>query len=200
MQLITSWDDGSKHDLRMAELLKKYGFLGIFYIPSNCELVRKEIKQLADMGMEIGGHTISHPMDMKLLSKGEAFAEIKGNRSWLQEITDQAVLSFAYPRGRYNEETIECVKQAGFEDARTTKVFYLSGDDPYQTHTTIHIHPSRPEYKGKSWFALAKEHLLKAREDDIFHLWGHSSEIEKFGMWEELEAFLKFAYENLRAR
>lgn len=29
-------------------------------------------------------------------------------------------------------------------------------------------------------------------KEEVFHLWGHSWEIEKYGMWEELEKFLEY--------
>jgi len=52
-----SFDDGCKEDIRIAELLKKYGFVGTFYIPSNCKLTTVEIQKLDSLGMEVGGHT-----------------------------------------------------------------------------------------------------------------------------------------------
>ncbi|MBT7493810.1 MAG: hypothetical protein HN666_01070, partial [Candidatus Peribacter sp.] len=44
----------------------------------------------------------------------------------------------------------------------------------------------------KSWLDLAI-HLFdlgKETNQSVFHLWGHSHEIEKYGMWEDLEKFL----------
>lgn len=199
MKFVTSWDDGNYLDLRLAKLLKSYGLKGIFYIPNNCQLTESEIKVLANVyGMEIGGHTVTHPPDIKLLDRERAGKEITRNRKWLQQLTGQSINSFAYPRGRYNEETIELVKEAGFSEARTTQVFHLSSDNPLTTHTTIHAHPSRTEYDGAPWYLLARKMFKQAGDDDVFHLWGHADEIERYKMWHELEAFLRFAYENLR--
>ncbi|MEK9209488.1 MAG: polysaccharide deacetylase family protein [Patescibacteria group bacterium] len=47
------------------------------------------------------------------------------------------------------------------------------------------------------WQNLARASFLYAKERGrIFHLFGHSWEIEKYGMWRELEKFLKFVADN----
>ena len=45
-----------------------------------------------------------------------------------------------------------------------------------------------------SWIILAKKLFDHAIEKNHpwFHVWGHSSELEKFNMWEDLEVFLKY--------
>jgi peptidoglycan/xylan/chitin deacetylase (PgdA/CDA1 family) len=46
----------------------------------------------------IGGHTTSHPW-LAALPDAEALREITDNRSYLQDLTQQEVLHFAYPFG-----------------------------------------------------------------------------------------------------
>ena len=48
MIIETSWDDGSKLDLKIAKLLYKYKLTGTFYIPTGCELTPNEIKKLSE--------------------------------------------------------------------------------------------------------------------------------------------------------
>ncbi|MCA9370458.1 MAG: polysaccharide deacetylase family protein [Candidatus Peregrinibacteria bacterium] len=45
-----------------------------------------------------------------------------------------------------------------------------------------------------SWLNLAKAMFMYGLQTDqsFFHLWGHSWEVEKYGMWGELEKFLEF--------
>ncbi|NQU77209.1 hypothetical protein HQ544_00775, partial [Candidatus Falkowbacteria bacterium] len=31
-----------------------------------------------------------------------------------------------------------------------------------------------------------------SKEGGVFHLWGHSFEVEKYGMWKKLEKFFKY--------
>lgn len=51
-----------------------------------------------------------------------------------------------------------------------------------------------PHVSMRSWLALAKYLYDYARETQqpFFHLYGHSREIEKYGMWGDLEEFLKY--------
>ena len=93
-------DDGSKEDVRVAELLEKYGFRGIFYIaPFNTKLSSAEIKRISEKH-EIGGHTLNHTR-LTYLPISEQFDEIfKGkielveqeNRLKYQAIQEQTQL------------------------------------------------------------------------------------------------------------
>ena len=177
----------------MAQLLKQYKLPGIFFIPNNCELAVEEIRYLAK-DFEVGGHTVNHPEDMKKLSLADQSYEINFNRGWLQGITGQEIEWFCYPSGRYNEKTIEIVRRAGFKYARTTIVGATSeSPNPFRTNSSVHVYPSREEYKGMPWLDFAKKMLFEsASTGGIFHLWGHSWEVEKFHLWDELEELFKF--------
>jgi len=44
-----------------------------------------------------------------------------------------------------------------------------------------------------SWLSMAKATFDTAlKNGEVFHLWGHSWEIDKYGMWDELEKFLQY--------
>jgi len=45
-----------------------------------------------------------------------------------------------------------------------------------------------------SWLSVAKAVFRKAHADKqpVFHLWGHSEEVKRLGMWDDLDAFLAF--------
>lgn len=198
MKIITSWDDGCKEDFKTAELLKKYKLHGIFFIPSRTYLSEQEIKQLAK-DFEIGGHTVTHPLDLKKLTLLQQFIEMADNRVWLQELTGQEVNWFCYPRGRYNEQTIEALKKTGFKYARTTMVGnHVESENPYRIHTSVHAFPNRREYNQKSWFQYAKEQYTMAKEshNGYFHIWGHSWEVEQYSLWQELEELFEYIHAN----
>lgn len=199
MEFRLSFDDGSALDLQIADLIEKYKLqkYTTFYIPTNCELINPEIKQLSKRGFGIGGHTTSHPQDLKLLPKEIQEQEIDSNKKWLEEVLGKRITSFAYPRGRYNEITIELVRKALYEEARTTIVLETSYENKFRKHTTIHIYPRR-EYQGEKWEKLAREYFLKAKGDNsYFHLWGHSWEIEKLKQWQKVGFFLRWLSEGL---
>lgn len=52
-----------------------------------------------------------------------------------------------------------------------------------------------------SWLSLAKALFTRALENDepVFHLWGHSAEVKRLGMWADLDSFLAFVrtHENV---
>lgn len=207
MKILTSWDDASYHDLRIAELLKKYNLPGIFYWPVNLEksknmsrvkkwLSLSDCKEIAK-SFEVGSHTITHQWLSELNTK-QARNEIFDSRKYWQDQTGQTVETFCYPRNKQNTIVRLLVKNAGYKSARTTVIGHLDvGDDPYLTPTTVHIGIDRLEYKGKPWEVFARDMLEKAKNDPnaVYHLFGHGWEIEEFGDWENLEKLLKELWE-----
>ncbi len=196
LRITSSWDDGNVLDIYLASLLKTYGIPGVFYLPSNGGLEPEHIRRLDAIGFEIGGHTVNHPQDLKLLNDEHLQYEIGDNKHWLQSILDKEITKFCYPRGRYDERVIEAVKQAGYESARTTTVLRIDNYFPYETSTTIHVY-QRAEYEDISWFEVAKTYAKWASESQgLFHIWGHSWEIDRDNNWFELEKLFRWLNDN----
>ena len=198
LNFISSWDDGSKYDLRLVEMLKKYELGGIFFLnyPAG-EIREKDIKEIYDLGFEIGGHTVQHFPDCKIVDIELLFDDISYNKEALQDIIGEEIINFCYPRGRYDQRVIDVIKQNEYKTARTTKVGETKWpDDFYQIKTSIHVF-KREKYLEKSWSEMAVALAYLASQDNgLFHLWGHSKEIDKFGQWENLENFFKYLKEN----
>jgi len=200
MTIVTSWDDGKRQDIRLAELLLKYPFEAkhIFFLSNKeLELSYRDIKWLAEH-FEIGGHTMTHPSDMKMLKGHFLKDDIELNKIWLEDIIHKKLKWFCYPRGRYNDIVISVVKSCGFKYARTTLVGNTDfSQDLFRIHPTVHVYPTRQEYGGQNWVEYAKGKFLEAKlKNGYFHLWGHSWEVENFQLWDELEHLLKFIYEH----
>lgn len=197
MTVLTSWDDGTNTDFRVADLLSKHGLPGIFFIPSNSPLSEVEIRELGGR-FQIGGHTENHPEDMKLLTAERQFDEISLNKAKLEQILQHPITAFAYPSGRYDDTTVMCVRDAGFSWARTT---YGGNtrlpDDLYRTHPTFHFRADR--YPDGQWLQEARRLLADATVNGYFHLWGHSEEVERFGTWSELDTLLGDIAATLRS-
>lgn len=186
-KLLTSWDDGKKQDLRLADLLRQYEIPAIFYIPNSTELSEEEIKGLS-IDFEIGGHTVNH-IPLTDLNKTEARWEVKWNKRWLEDIIGRPVTSFCYPKGYYTQRDVKLVKEAGFKEARTVK--RLNTKKPkkkFEIETTIHVYPNHEEQGD--WLGKAME--IWDSEPDYFHLWGHSYELDRYSLWGELEEFLRY--------
>lgn len=210
----TSWDDGHKLDLKLAKLLEKYNIKGTFYIsPNNREFDKKdllsneEIKQLSQ-NFEIGAHTMTHPSLTKISEK-EAFQEIKDSKVFLEKLTNKEIKMFCYPKGLYNEKVKNLVGEAGFIGARTIKRFFINPpSDFFELGTTVHSFTHRinlslklplkinfsfvPSLFTKDWVKIAKKTFDYVNQyGGIWHLWGHSWELEENELWKGLEEVLK---------
>jgi peptidoglycan-N-acetylglucosamine deacetylase len=194
MKKIVSIDDGNLLDFEVADLLLKYKIDGIFFIPNSSkytDLSTDHIKELS-RNFEIGGHTVSHPEDIKLLEPVKIFKEVLENKSCLKGITGQEINWFCYPGGRYNDLVMQIVQDAGFQKARTTLVGHCYYGNSLQVHPSVHIYPNRKEYGGMNWLEYAKKLFDENKNGDYFHIWGHSWEIEKFNLWNEFEELLEY--------
>jgi len=221
MLFTTSWDDGHHLDLKLAELLQRYAVQGTFFVsPSHPtaspSLTREELKRLAGT-MEIGAHTMTHP-DLTAIPLDTAREEIITSKQWVEEVTGKQCTMFCYPKGRWNPALRNVVKEAGFAGARTTEAFRFSADDPWAMPVSLHLYPFplrpvwnrrcvspltnalhgtagmgiRPwEYLRWPSFARALFRHAQQTKQPWFHLWGHSWEIERYGMWGFLESFLR---------
>jgi peptidoglycan/xylan/chitin deacetylase (PgdA/CDA1 family) len=116
-----SVDDGHPTDFRTAELLNKYGLNATFYVPatnSEREVISKQqVRELASR-FEIGGHTLNH-VTLTSVPPERAWAEIYDGKKWLEEAVGTKVLSFCYPRGKFNRQVVAMTRRAGFIGART---------------------------------------------------------------------------------
>ncbi|MBU4009416.1 MAG: polysaccharide deacetylase family protein [Proteobacteria bacterium] len=93
-----------------------------------------EVKVMADNGIEIGSHTVNHPI-LSRLTYGQQFMEISGAIKRIEEKTGIRPKVFAYPNGRledFNNDTLSILKRCGIRSAFTTEVGNNSVDsDPF---------------------------------------------------------------------
>ncbi len=208
----TSWDDGHELDLRLADELARYGVAGTFYIAPQCQeipqakrLTAGALRELAG-GFEIGGHTLTHPR-LPSLSADDARREITDGKRALEEAVGRPVTSFCYPYGEYTDEHPAIVRSAGFTVARTVERFCRGvPDDLFEMGTTTHAYRhlvdgiqimrrsrSFRHAAGmwRNWDILGRELFAETqREGGVFHLWGHSWEIDAHDDWSRLQNML----------
>jgi len=96
----------------------------------------EQVKQLRRAGMEIGGHTVNHPILLNL-DPLEAEHEIAQGRDDLQSIIDEPVDVFAYPNGKpgidFDFRHVELVRKLGFRGSVSTAPGVgQRGDDLFQ--------------------------------------------------------------------
>ncbi|MGZ3814607.1 MAG: polysaccharide deacetylase family protein, partial [Mucilaginibacter sp.] len=83
-----------------------------------------QLKQLHQSGMEIGGHTVNHPILAKLDPK-TAEKEILENKMFLENLLNTPLRYFAYPNGKpgtdYLSQHGQLIKDAGYQAALSTQ-------------------------------------------------------------------------------
>lgn len=83
-----------------------------------------DVRTLRAAGMEIGGHTHTHPI-LKSLADSDAYSEIKQGKIELEMILSERVDVFAYPNGNPRLDLaprhVEMLREAGFIAAATTE-------------------------------------------------------------------------------
>lgn len=92
-----------------------------------------EVKKLSEMGVDIGGHTLTHPI---LANNPEAFIvnEIHGSKKVIESKLNRNINHFSYPNGKYgdyNEFTAREVSKHYKSAATTIQGINFAGDDVY---------------------------------------------------------------------
>jgi len=82
-------------------------------------LTWREIREMGNNGISFGAHTVTHPILTKV-SLEDARNEITLSKKAIEESLGTPCTLFAYPRGRFNGELIELVREIGFTCAVTT--------------------------------------------------------------------------------
>lgn len=93
-------------------------------LPGDLMMTSGQLRTLAAAGMEIGAHTVHHPI-LTCLPDAEARTEIADGREQLQDLLRQPVRLFAYPNGKhgrdYDDRHVAMVRELGFDAAFSTE-------------------------------------------------------------------------------
>ncbi|ODV05759.1 MAG: polysaccharide deacetylase [Rubrivivax sp. SCN 70-15] len=92
-------------------------------LPNDLMMSSAQVRALRAGGMQVGGHTVSHPI-LARLTDAEARAEIQDGKHALEALLDAPVTAFAYPNGKpgtdYAPTHARMAREAGFELACST--------------------------------------------------------------------------------
>jgi peptidoglycan/xylan/chitin deacetylase (PgdA/CDA1 family) len=116
--ILLTFDDGSETTYSTAlPIMQRYHFTGISYVVYNYVGITNymnadQIQALHAAGWEIGSHSLSHT---DLTARPERqMDEIVQSRRQLESLLGVPVLSFAYPFGAYNGDSLHYVHFAGY--------------------------------------------------------------------------------------
>lgn len=109
-----------------------------------------EVSDLQKSGIAIGSHTVNHEF-LSSLPSHQVMHELVVSKERLEGHLQTAVKSFSYPGGRFNDEIVAQVKEAGYACAFTTHSgLNTFADDPY-TLRRINIWDNIVSSQGRSF-------------------------------------------------
>lgn len=114
-----TFDDGCETDLiAAAPLLREFGFGATFYITAGFVgtpgyLNTAQLRELDQMGFEIGCHSMTHPYLPNLPEAGLK-REIADAKLQIEQTLGHSIEHFSCPGGRYDSRTLEAARRAGF--------------------------------------------------------------------------------------
>jgi len=216
----TSWDDGDRADVQVASLLRAAALPGTFYVPLTGyrgwpTLDAAQLRELASKGFGLGAHGVTH-RTLRGLDAAAIEHEVRASKQTLAETIGRGVGMFCYPRGRYDRQVLAQVRAAGYRGARTTRMLATSLDfNRFEMPASLQVFPHRhwtylrntakarkpsrlcgylPHLRaGGDWVALGKRLFDRVLEKGgIWHLFGHSWEIEQRGLWAGLEELAQY--------
>jgi len=93
-------------------------------LPTNLMMTSAEVKSMRRAGMQIGAHTVSHPILARLTDE-QALKEIGDSKLFLEDLLGERIGLFAYPNGKpgedYSPQTVEVVRSLDFDAAVSTQ-------------------------------------------------------------------------------
>lgn len=202
-----SYDDGVTQDIRLIELLNKYGLKCTFNLNSELlsqkgMLIRKgkriahykihteDVKHIYE-GHEVAVHTLTHP-NLTQCDDKEIIRQVETDRLNLSGLVGYEVVGMAYPCGGINNDdrVANIIKEnTGVKYSRTitsNNCFDLQ-ENLYRFNPTVyHLNFEEMMQSGREFIEL------KTEEPKVFYIWGHSYEMD-YGAdyWVKLEEFFK---------
>ncbi|MBO4939634.1 MAG: polysaccharide deacetylase family protein [Clostridia bacterium] len=200
--LTLSYDDGSKFDLPMLEIMKKHGIKGTFNINSgrfgemegDWHLTKEQaIKAYGQDGIEVAVHGSQHVM-LEGYSTEQITYEILSDRKTLEDTFGKIVKGMAYAYGSVNDEIVSILEKCGISYSRTvhsTERFNVPNDWLHLPATCHHNNPRLMEL-AKEFLEAPQPEKWWYRKPKLFYLWGHSFEFDRDGNWDVFEKFAAY--------
>jgi peptidoglycan/xylan/chitin deacetylase (PgdA/CDA1 family) len=202
-----SYDDGVTQDIRLIELLNKYGLKCTFNL--NSELLSKkgmlsraghrishykvhteDVKTVYD-GHEVAVQTLTHP-NLTQCDDCEVIHQVETDRLNLSELVGYDVVGMAYPCGGVNNDdrVADIIKKnTGVKYSRT-----ITTNNSFDLQKNLYrFNPTAYHLDFEKMMQLGETFIeLKPETPKIFYIWGHSYEMD-YGAdyWVKLEEFFK---------
>jgi peptidoglycan/xylan/chitin deacetylase (PgdA/CDA1 family) len=188
-----SYDDGAKEDIRLMQIMNRYGLKGTFNLCSG--LLKSEpdnrtpISEYAKAGMEVAMHGENH-LWLDGANGGEIIKEFYQDKVELERLTGKIMRGGAYAYVKYNEQALSVLKTLGVSYFRQTGAredFSLPTDWLKWEITCRHI--DKRLFDLLDTFLNQEGRGVYKRLPKLFYLMGHSWEFTRDNNWEVIEKF-----------
>ena len=202
--LTLSYDDGVVQDIRLIEILDKYGIRGTFnintgrYLAEDAERAKyygrmklSEAKQLyIGSAHEVAVHALNHPF-LERLKADEVITEIMEDRKNIEAQYGTLARGMAYPYGTYSSEVVDVLAHCGICYSRTTKTTenFKFPENWLTLHPTCHHNNPKLMDLAKNF---AENNSRYPSDNWLFYVWGHSYEFDDRDNWNVIEEFAKY--------
>lgn len=202
--LTLSYDDCVVQDIRLIEILNKYGIKATFNINTGLYLSEEaarekfygrlklsEAKKLyIKSGHEVAVHGLTHPFLEKQKTE-EILTEIIEDRKNIEQQYGTLARGMAYPFGTYNDEVVSALEKCGICYSRTT----IPTESFRFPENWLTLHPTC-HHRNQKLMELAKKFIEEKSHYDcdnwLFYVWGHSFEFDNNDNWEVIEKFAEY--------
>lgn len=200
--LTLSYDDGAVQDIKLCEILDKYGIRATFNINSGMfvsedkereqfigRMKLSEAKKLyIGSNHEIACHTLTHPF-LDKLDTTEMIYEIIEDRKNIEREFGCIARGMAYPFGAHSLTVSDVLSKCGICYSRTTNstLRFSFPDNWLYLNPTCH-------HKNEKLMELANKFVTEDiawGNAEMFYLWGHSYEFNSDNNWNVIEEFSK---------
>lgn len=197
-----SYDDGVQQDIRLLEILNKYGLKCTFNLNTGLDynhgtwcyddrfdVHRLNLDEVYNLynGHEIAVHGRKH-LCLTKLSNDELQEELAYDASEIERIFGEKPVGMAYAYGAYNGNVIDKLREMGIQYGRTVEPSYN-----FDEQSNLLMFRPTCHHDDEKLFELAERFIeLKPEKPQIFYIWGHSYEFDGKQNWNRFERFCKF--------
>ncbi len=194
---ILSYDDGHQSDKKIVKIFNENNLKATFHINSHLlddveqRLNTSDLEELY-AGHELACHGASH-LELNILPQEIIISELLENRKMLEDITKKPVRGFSYPCGAYSKSLEKIIETLGFAYARgIEKDQSMCVPDNFYSTSFYNWLPIASS--SSDFIKIGKQFLNNnPNHPRLTHMliWGHSSDFDKNGRWDEFEDLCK---------
>ncbi len=192
-----SYDDASRQDIPLAQLMNRYGIKGTFNIIGvsvdrhlNGNLTLDEMRELYfPLGHDVAVHGYDHKAQT-IVSPKDGIEDVLECRRALENAFGRIITGYAYPdRGQTSEQIKSYLRLLGIKWARTvnrTGRFSIPTDWLEWCATCKHDDPLMLKYAEDFLAAEPEKNYIAYHDSLLYFVWGHSFELSD-ELWKRVE-------------